>query len=113
MRQITVLLGSLLAIGCGGPSAQSTPPTPGPLSSSEPVVEETPPLSPALEEGPMTPERARRVVAEVEASWPLAEGQPLLNPTTLADAEKILSLDQVRLFPAAVAFLETQDGVDA
>jgi hypothetical protein len=61
----------------------------------------------------MSIEEAREVVASIEASWPLSADNPLLNPTSLDDVEKILKLDQVRLFPAAIAYARSLGSVEA
>lgn len=106
---------SLALAGCASSTARAPDAAAPTASAPEPAVEpaETKEVSPALEEGPMDIDRARRVVAELEAQWPLADDHPLRNPKTLDEAEQILKLDQVRLFPFAIEYLGSQQGADA
>ncbi len=107
---IAVILSSLVACASSTTKTNNAAVAP-PVTAAEPDASvET---SPALEEGEMTLERALRVVAELEEKWPLDEDNPLLHPTTLEQAEQILKLDQVRLFPFAIEFLAAQGEKDA
>jgi tetratricopeptide (TPR) repeat protein len=62
---------------------------------------------------PMSLEQARAIVAEIESTWPSREDSALMHPTSYADVEQILKLDQVNLYPGAVAFIATQTGPQA
>ena len=111
-RRLTLLgWAGLLWVFQGCASAAQPTPQASPASPPEGAEAAEPESAPAPEpEGPMTPERALEVVAGIEAEWPHDPEDPLLQPKTLADVEAILKRDQVTLFPAAVAFLETFEG---
>lgn len=109
MLRSFVLFVSCISTACGSTGASQRTPAaePQPLEADAPPTPE-----PIVDGGPMDLARAKRIVAELEAQWPLREDHPLREPMALEDAEKILKSDQVRLFPFAVRYLEQQEGRD-
>ncbi|MEE8408273.1 MAG: hypothetical protein V3T05_01585, partial [Myxococcota bacterium] len=87
------------AVGCASTKPAIATPSAGPSAADVAAT--------------MTIEEARTVVTAVEANWPLRDDHPLKQPKSYEDAEKILKLDQVRLFPAGIAYLEDLRGVEA
>lgn len=89
----------LTAAGCASTKPTSAAPSAGPSAAEVTVT--------------MTVEEARNIVVSIEANWPLSDDHPLKQPASYGDAEKILKLDQVRLFPAGIAYIASQKGVEA
>lgn len=67
----------------------------------------------AGDDEPLDLEAAARLIADVEASWPVDADPTLRQPTTLDDGMRILKRDQVTLFPAGVALAGALSGLEA
>ena len=65
------------------------------------------------EEGPMDDAGAARLVAELQASFPLKAEEVLRNPRSMEHAWRILKLDQVNLFEAGVRFTALGEGIES
>lgn len=106
MKYICLLVVFVLDAACGGA------PAPKPKLAPKP-----PPELPfgdiPMGFEPFDLETAEQLVEMREAGWPPPADDPLREPSSLADVERILKLDQVNLFRVAVAFAAKDDSVRA